>query len=457
MISYLKLENFKSFSNFTFDLRGKNGLPKKIAFIYGENGSGKSNLISSFFFLHNTLETLIKQEEMKDVDIKKIISEINDADIKNDILETFIKQHYFTLKDLIDDYISLGSEGNLSLELGFYINNKEGSYILEFDREGVVFEELRYKLNKRVGTVFSIGRDNIKISSSVIKDKEYKGELIRDIKKYWGKHTFMSILFSERKGKNKEFFESRLNVNFLNVIKWFSRFSVHYKNSKVERAIVSTPFYFLGKLDKGNIKKKDDQELKAFENTLNSFFTQLYPDIKKVYYKFSEEDGGYSYELYLKKILNEKIIDIPFSLESTGTQKLLDIFPYLFLTITGSTVLVDEIDSGIHDLLMCEIIDLLSEIIEDEDFGQFIVTTHNTLLMKHLSNESVYVLSIDVRGNKEITAINEYKIRTQKTHSSQSRYLKGEYQGVPIIGNLDFSELFEETLEYLGHSDEEEE
>ena len=50
MLTYLELKNFKSFSDIKFDLRKAYGEPKKIAFIYGENGSGKSSLISSYYF-----------------------------------------------------------------------------------------------------------------------------------------------------------------------------------------------------------------------------------------------------------------------------------------------------------------------------------------------------------------------------------------------------------------------
>ena len=39
MISYIKLKNFKSFSDVQLDLRGAHGIPKKVALIYGENGS----------------------------------------------------------------------------------------------------------------------------------------------------------------------------------------------------------------------------------------------------------------------------------------------------------------------------------------------------------------------------------------------------------------------------------
>lgn len=452
MLSYIKLKNFKSFSDIMLDLRGQKGIPKRMAFIYGENGSGKSNLMFSLFFLSRTLNTLRNQEQMKDVnDFKftQMISELKDSGTKNEIFEQLIKQRFFTLNDLINEYKTLNCEDMLEIEIGFYINNKEGSYALGFDDKKVVYEELRYQVKERVGTLYSLKEDYIKMSPSVFKNSEYANELKEDIEKYWGKHTFMSILFNERATKNKKYIESRLNKNLFEVLNWFRRYSVLCKNSHTETAKVAIPFDFLSSLEDGSIKKKDDRELFAFEKVLNEFFTQLYSDIKKVYYKLTPRDEGFDYELYLKKILNGKILDIPFNLESTGTQKLLDIFPFMFLAISGSTVLVDEVDSGIHDLLMCNIIELLNEALETSIDGQFIVTTHNTHLMKKLPNENVYILRADALGNKDIITIDEYEFRTQKTNSIQSKYLNGDYSGVPIIGYMDFSEMVEGVIEYL--------
>ena len=44
MFEYIKLKNFKSFGDITFDLTDKNGNPKKLVLIYGENGIGKFSL-----------------------------------------------------------------------------------------------------------------------------------------------------------------------------------------------------------------------------------------------------------------------------------------------------------------------------------------------------------------------------------------------------------------------------
>ena len=52
-VSYIHLENFKSFKNATFDLRATKKNAKKFAVIFGENGSGKSTIIESISFCMN--------------------------------------------------------------------------------------------------------------------------------------------------------------------------------------------------------------------------------------------------------------------------------------------------------------------------------------------------------------------------------------------------------------------
>ena len=60
MFTYIKAKNFKSFKNIEFNLnRTKNNTNNFIA-IYGENGSGKSNLVELFKFIQQvTISRLV--------------------------------------------------------------------------------------------------------------------------------------------------------------------------------------------------------------------------------------------------------------------------------------------------------------------------------------------------------------------------------------------------------------
>jgi AAA15 family ATPase/GTPase len=150
-------------------LKGKHNIPKKIAFIYGENGAGKSNLMSSFLFLYNTFDTLKYQEKLKklcDNNLNDIISTTTELTRKKIFAELF-KQQSFSIEDLIKEYKMLGATENLKLEFGFYLEGKEGTYSLEFNDTQIINETLKFVIKERSGEIFSINSNNIRLNNSI--------------------------------------------------------------------------------------------------------------------------------------------------------------------------------------------------------------------------------------------------------------------------------------------------
>lgn len=452
MISYIKLKNFKSFSDVQLDLRGAHGIPKKVALIYGENGSGKSNLMLAPLFVSQTFETMRKDDKLPVFDD---LNGIGDEAFRNKIISEILKLRFASLEDLIGKYWTIGNENPMEIEIGFFHKNKSGRYQMVFSKNAVIKEELFYLVKQRSGRIFSITPKKVTLSPSVFANLKYKEELQELISKYWGKHTFMSILYAEEKNKNQKFFKESISKELYDVLRMFKRLNVLYKGGNQETGRMAVPFRILQELDAGNVKnsgRKQNKELYVFEDILNQYFTQLYSDIKKAYYKFKKEGNGYRYELYFDKVCGGSIRSIPVSLESTGTRKLLDDFPIFFTSAMGLTAFVDEVDSGIHDLLMNDILRLLKNAVDQTDEGQFIATTHNTLLMDSVPADEVYVLKADAEGEKEIVCISDYRFRTQKANSVRHKYLDGCYQGIPETGYLDFAELIDEAMELKSHT-----
>ena len=445
MIDYITLKNFKSLNNVTLDLRDKKGKPKKMAFIYGENGSGKSNLISALYFITQTFDTLSNQESIEELKISDL--DIDDERIKSKIIEKIIKQNFFTLKEIIQENKTIGSDHkNMEIELGFFFCDFHGVYTLKFDNNEVINEELKFIISERSGVYFKISKNDIFISPTIFYDKSYKNHLQENIEKYWGKHTFISIIINEIRNSNKNYIKKRIDSNLLNLISDLRKISVLCKYSNSEQGRISIPYKFLRNLEKGMIKDNNDIELKTFEEILNTFFTSLYSDIKKAYYKIEKkENNQYQYKLYFSKIINNSLLEIPYDLESTGTQKLLSIFPFIFSSLVKGDIFVDEIESGIHDVLITTIIEYLSDAIK----GQFIATTHNTLLMSSLPQEYIYIIQSDPNGNKKIVCIKDYNFRTQNTNNKQIKYLHGAYKGIPYTSYIDFEELADDAKEHI--------
>ncbi len=457
MLSYIELKNFKSLTDFKIDFRAKGGVPKKVAFIYGENGSGKTNLVRSILFISQTLDTLSNYLELQHVvnnEMPDFIVNMEDPDVKEDVFRNLIAKRLPSLSKLIEETKTIGSSQDMSVKIGFYIDGIEGCYEVIFDDKGVVFEELRYLVNQRVGALYTLQKDSFKFSPSLVMNSKYKGVLKGELKKYWGKHTFLSILTNEMNAKSEQYIEESLSASFISVYKFLAGISLSCKNSWGNSLAISTPINVFIDLVTGTINKSEEKELFATEGFINSVFTQLYSDIKGVFYKLKTNEDTLSYELYVRKLIGGKVVELPFTLESTGTQKLLGIIEFFLLSLIGGTVLVDEMDSDIHDLLISECIELFVDSLPDTVGSQFIATTHNTYLMEMSSDvlpkDSIYVLTVDAYGKKEALSLDRYNFRTQKNHNIRSKYLKGDYDGIPYTGYFDFNELVDDLKDSIG-------
>ena len=112
--------------------------------------------------------------------------------------------------------------------------------------------------------------------------------------------------------------------------------------------------------------------------------------------------------------------------------------------LDGQTVFIDEMDDGIHDLLFAKIIDSLRDVMQ----GQLVITTHNTTLLEYLEPKEVYVIQKDIEANTLIECVNNYEQRTQKTNSIRSKYLRGDYEGIPHVDAFDAEFLQEQLVDF---------
>lgn len=444
MFRYIKLKNYKSLVDINVDFTEKKDTPKKLVLIYGENGSGKTNFATSFF----TLFELTRTKSNKEI-LDKITEDMSSELKENISVEKFlniIKNDFKETENIIKECKTIGSTDNMVLEFGFRINNKNGVYRLETDNEKIVYEKLDFVYNKNTATFFEIDNNNIKINENIINKPSYYKELLELTEKYFGKHSFVSILNYELIDKRQKFILENFNINLLDVLEFINNICLQINaNYSVKGKISSSGCMLkIPEFNEGIISKKDEHRLDTTEEILNIFFTSLYSDIKKVYYKKETKKQKIHYELYVKKLIYDNLIDLSFDNESTGTQKLLRLFPFLIGCVTGATAIFDEFDSGIHDILVKDIIENLYPSIN----GQLILTTHNTYLLESdIPKENVYSFKLDSYAKKELTPMTD--IEGERIHPNlniRKRYLNGIYQGTPNPMSIDFDE-FAEILE----------
>ncbi len=431
MLKTINLKNFRSFGNLEANFTKSSGIPKKLIMIYGENGSGKSNLISSILFLKKTLNTLSVLDNFD-----KLMESDESENYDGYRVNTIFSFARTFLSKQIKENKMIDSDENMVLEFHYvYHTSKEAIYKMEFDDTKIVYESFHCQLEKNMVKVYEISNDNTYFNNNLFMTEKYENEIKEKVLKYFGKHTFLAIINNERFINNVKYIKQNISKSFLEAIDELVDCSVWSKQQKNENELIDTSQLMLN-LSHGSISIKDKKLLLNTEEALSYYFTCLYSDIKSVHYEFDEDNKRIKYNLYFDKIISGKIRSIPYYLESTGTDKLLKIFPYIYKCLKKGTVFIDEIDSGIHDILMNYL--LLN--LEKQIKGQLIITTHNTMLLQKINPDYSYVINVDLNGNKTLNCVKDYG-RIQNNHNVSTRYLNGIFGGIPQPGHIDLQEI----------------
>lgn len=450
MFTAVEFENYMSLKNLKLNIK-KNGKPKKIVAIYGENGSGKSNIVSAFMNLSLSILTLKNQNYLTDTN--EILNSDDDFDIEDSvarekrfelIMKAAQRSRYSKISSVFSDAYMLETTAPMKIKYEFQIDGNNGYYELIFKKvDGKIQlkkEKLNFLINKASGTLFEIENHkdktmDIKFSPSLFSSDGFKTIIEKNVSRFWGKHTFLAIFNDFKDSNNAAYIKDNTLTNFTKVIKIFSRISF-----RADDATGAVQFkQMLDDLVSGSISKDEESKVDKTEKALLKYFVPLYSDIENIFYKkSSSKSDEIHYELYEKKRISNTLITVPFSLESNGTKKLLNLFPLFLNAISGQTVIIDEIDQGIHDLLVERIVDNVQEDLE----GQLIFTTHDTQIMQQLDVSSLYVLQIDSLGNKRIVNLSKASQKSIAANNNiQKLYLNGYFSGVPYADDVDFYDI----------------
>jgi len=422
MFLNISLKNFMSFKD--IDVSFGDTSPLNYALFYGENGAGKTNLIQSISFLRESATTL-KAEKIirKSTPVEKIEA----IPIPN-------------LSDLCTEVKTSGSTENMLTHYEMIVGNSKAIYEMEFANNTLIHEMLKVKLNKKIGILFDINSNDGSIdkylSKELISNPDFKEKISEKIDSLWGRHSFLAILNREYLDNNQKYLDDRIH-KVKDVITYIEAIGINVKPIVSDLRLCR--YSFSGDLEYGIVKDDDLAALDAYGKALRRFFRRIYHNVTDVYYAKTPVENGNRYDLIFSRKLNGAIVNIPSVRESFGTRKLVQMFQVLVGCASGQVAFIDEIDSGIHDKL---IQDLLPQVLKDTD-GQLIITTHNTGLLKSVSPKNVFIIDIDAEGYKKISKFSS-EIRTMANNNNQNRYLNNAVGGVPFIGNVDLKSIAEE-------------
>ena len=379
-------KDLKNFSPINYNVKG----------IFGPNGIGKTAILKSIEIIKNMV----------------------------------INNYYLTDSEnlnLLHKLINKNTK-KMNVEITFLnFNNKKN------DKKYIYYVELEIKHN------------DIFISKESIKTENKSKELIIELGQILNNSLFENSTLIENNSKNLLNKRSILNIikdfekdnllkdndkeTFVNLFNFFKNLYIKTDNYQYNMLDIINLMDIDDKYDMRIPKKKGTLEILKKDFERKTKFLKLFKkDLSSI--SFEKKDDGVYY--YLNIFFNYNNLEISYSFESQGIKLLFILHSYLDKILNGGIVLIDEIDSSIHDVYLNKIIEFFSE----EGKGQLIFTSHNTTLLNTLRK---YNNSIDfINENKEIVPW----IKNGNS-SAFNKYREGYIRGLPFnIVESDFYEIF---------------
>jgi uncharacterized protein len=123
--------------------------------------------------------------------------------------------------------------------------------------------------------------------------------------------------------------------------------------------------------------------------------------------------------------------------ESNGTRNLLFLAgPVLDILSKGLTLVVDELDTSLHTLLVRELVQLFHRPEINTGGAQLIFTTHDTSLLDApdmFRRDQVWFVEKDRDQASDLTSLSDFSPR--KNEALERGYLMGRYGGVPFLSH----------------------
>ncbi len=403
MLRSMTLDNLLSFRHIQFDLSGRSGRAKSRAFVYGENGSGKSNLIDALF-------------------LAKVCSGTSSYD--------------GGLRDLAKSMRTIDSEGPMRLELEYVVEGSIARYTVEFGEDGSLLTEmLESRVNSRRGTLFrwTPGEEPYMVRG-LVRDCRIRNGVKETASRDPGERTLLSILaeIAEDMGESAKYGLNRNLLSFIGMM-----------DGTVVVSARSPPA-----ATDGLIPPDRERELDALEKAVSSFLTRSLTDVVGAHLVKDRTDAGIGYELMISRRMHGIVCDIPASMESSGVRRMIGILPALLSCVDRGCAFVDGIDEGLHEGMLEGIV---GQMLPDID-GQLIATVHDTTLMDSLPAESVYTIAIDMDGYKAVRCVTSIE-RVRRTNSIRRKYLEGSFGGIPYLADIGLKGIAEDMEEVLEEED----
>ncbi len=149
------------------------------------------------------------------------------------------------------------------------------------------------------------------------------------------------------------------------------------------------------------------------------------------------EDDNTNYEVFFHHSTAKGKAVFPLAAESLGTRNLLYLYTPIFVGLAhGETVVIDELDSSLHPLVVKKIIQLFHSEKHNLHGAQLIFTTHDTSLLHGvdsslLRRDQVWFVEKNEDQASELFSLAEFNSTNDR--NPERSYFQGRYGGLPFV------------------------
>jgi len=352
----------------------------KSAFIFGANGSGKTNFIKALNWMMNfVLVDLLTQSRMAS------------------------QTPYF-------GFNTVAKKKPTAFETQFIVNNILYEYGFELLNGEVNKEYLRQKKDKRMTPVFE------RVSPD-FKDISFTGSMMDNVKDL-AKNTRRDNLF---------LYWANIGNNqvAIDIYRWFANIQMFEMNDAIGMLTHTI----------GYLEKTDDGKSKVL-NLLNKADINILDFAVET----TQRSSGRGVQLLTQRKLYgenwKEVGSLPahIDFESSGTRKMFEIAgPIIDALEKGKVIFIDEIDSRLHPLLVRFLVMMFNSISNNPQNAQLICSTHDVLLLdEDIRRDQVYFTEKNEYGVSELYALTDFK-GIRKNSKLLKQYLVGSFGATPNI------------------------
>lgn len=389
------------------DTEGRSAPALPVIAVFGANASGKSNLVRAFSFLR---------------------SAVRDSHTRWQPRQTIPRDHFKLDRQCIDD--------PTLLEIDFVAEEMRYQYGFELSDKEVISEWLYAYPHGRRQTWFERERSEYVFGKNLAGPNRTATEITRP------NSLFLSAASTANHAqltRVSSWFEDGL---------WITASREHDADKSLTTQLIREQHdervsELLRRADLGileaAVEQKDvPQEAKKLMGRLfDALFDPEDPERDEKLKEMSREVEAQMVEaVALVHSAEHSAVSIPFTEESLGTRAWYSLIgPILRALDNGSTLIVDEIDSSLHPLLMQHAIDMFEDPDVNRKGAQLVFTAHDTTPIGTLLGEAplgrdqVWLAEKDDEGVTRLYSLSEF--RPRKGENLQRGYLQGRYGGTP--------------------------